>query len=318
MSAIVCRSSVLLASPVYANDSTAELAAGGLIFTKSDTVEMASEDLSISTRSVKVRYHFFNHGEHDVTTNVAFPMPDITYGDDTDVAISGSDPDHILPFETRANGKSVAALVERKAVLNGVDKTETLKRLGMPIAPAFGQKFDYLSQQVWDELVQLRLIEDNPRNTGELQPRWTLKTTYYWQQTFPARQETIIDHSYVPSVGSVVALPASQLLSHPESLGIDPSKTANRFCIDQAFLNAMERASNVTWVQRTLSYVLTTGANWSGPIKQFHLTVDKGSPENLISLCIGNIRKTSSTQFEVNASSFLPTSDLNILILEPH
>jgi len=187
----------------------------------------------------------------------------------------------------------------------------------VPIAPAFGQKFDYLSQQVWDELVQLRLIEDNPRNTGELQPRWTLKTTYYWQQTFPARQETIIDHSYVPSVGSVVALPASQLLSHPESLGIDPSKNANRFCIDQAFLNAMERASNVTWVQRTLSYVLTTGANWSGPIKQFHLTVDKGSPENLISLCIGNIRKTSSTQFEVNASSFLPTSDLNILILEP-
>ncbi len=48
----------LAASPALANDSSAELATGGLVFVRNDDVEMRSEDLFISTREIRVRYRF--------------------------------------------------------------------------------------------------------------------------------------------------------------------------------------------------------------------------------------------------------------------
>ena len=61
----------------HANDTTAELATGGLIFTKSDDIEMRSEDLFISMKEIRVQYKFFNRSNRDLTTQVAFPMPDL-------------------------------------------------------------------------------------------------------------------------------------------------------------------------------------------------------------------------------------------------
>src|SRR6267142_1191511 len=60
-----------------ANDTTAELATGGLIFVRNENVEMLSEDLAISAKEIGVRYRFFNKSDQDVTVLVAFPMPDI-------------------------------------------------------------------------------------------------------------------------------------------------------------------------------------------------------------------------------------------------
>src|SRR6266446_10273557 len=65
------------ATPASANDSTAELATGGLIFVHNDNVEMRSEDLAISAKEVNVRYRFFNTSDQPVTVLVAFPMPEI-------------------------------------------------------------------------------------------------------------------------------------------------------------------------------------------------------------------------------------------------
>jgi hypothetical protein len=63
--------------PALANDTSAELSTGGLIFVRNDDVEMPSEDLAISAREVSVRYRFLNRSDKDVTVLVAFPMPDI-------------------------------------------------------------------------------------------------------------------------------------------------------------------------------------------------------------------------------------------------
>ena len=67
----------LAALPALANDTSAELSTGGLIFVRNDDVEMLSEDLAISAREVSVRYRFLNRSDKDVTVLVAFPMPDI-------------------------------------------------------------------------------------------------------------------------------------------------------------------------------------------------------------------------------------------------
>src|SRR4051812_34208822 len=83
-------------SPALANDSTAELATGGLIFTKNDALQMRSEELFISTKEIRVRYVFFNTSGKDVTTLVAFPMPEIDLSnEDGDIAIPSSDPQNI-------------------------------------------------------------------------------------------------------------------------------------------------------------------------------------------------------------------------------
>jgi hypothetical protein len=63
--------------PALANDTSAELSTGGLIFVRNDDVEMPSEVLAISAREVSVRYRFLNRSDKDVTVLVAFPMPDI-------------------------------------------------------------------------------------------------------------------------------------------------------------------------------------------------------------------------------------------------
>jgi hypothetical protein len=150
-----------------------------------------------------------------------------------------------------------------------------------------------------------------------MQPRWTLKTTYYWRQVFPAHQEVVIDHRYIPSVGGVVPMSASDLIRQPLNLQIDQSKGLNRYCIDGAFQAAMAKPARTTWEQHFLQYILVTGANWSGPIRNFRLVVDKGSPDNLVSFCAQGVKKISPAQFQMSASQFVPTSNLDVLILSP-
>ena len=307
---LACVSLLSMATRGSANDTFAELATGGLVFTKSNDIEMHSEDLFISMKEILVQYHFFNRSDRDITTQIAFPMPDIPYGvEDFNFVIPTKDPENILGFTTTVNNRPVAALVERKALLNGVDKTEVLRNLGVPVAPSLTWKGDDLSRETWDQLASLGLVQDTTTSDG-YQPRWTLKTTYYWRQTFPAHQKVIIDHRYLPSVGEVVPMSASDLLAVPSNLQIDQSRGLNGFCIDQAFLNAMVRPANTNWEQHIIKYTLVTGANWSGPIKNFRLVVDKGSSDNLVSFCGQGVRKISPTQFEIRAADFTraPTS----------
>ena len=41
---------------------------------------MQSEDLFISAKEIRVRYHFYNNSSSDIVTQVAFPMPDMHMG----------------------------------------------------------------------------------------------------------------------------------------------------------------------------------------------------------------------------------------------
>ena len=58
-------------------------------------------------------------------------------------------------------------------------------------------------------------------------------------------------------------------------------------------------------------------SNWAGPIKDFRLVVDKGSPDNLVSFCGQGVRRIGPTQFEMKKSDFTPQQDLAVLILKP-
>ncbi len=323
------------ATSAAANDSSAELPAGGLVLTKNASIAMRAEDLFISARQVRVRYRFANTSGKDVTILVAFPMPDITTnGVDDIISVPTESPTNILRFSTTVDGRPVHALVEQKALENGVDRTAYLRALGIPLAPhlaATAAALDRLPKATQDELVRLGLAANNDYDAGKgqehhLGPSWTLKTTFFWRQTFPAGREIEVDHHYQPSVGESA-----------ETAWEDPTYSAasqnaegrQRYCIDDDFLAAVTRARQArqpagkpgaAWAgmsEQRIDYVLSTGANWKAPIGDFRMIVDKGDPANLISFCADGVRKISSTQFEVRHANFTPVRDVAILILKP-
>ena len=317
------------AAPVRGNDSSAELTNSGLIFVTNPDVEMRAEDLFISAEEVRVRYRFFNKLQRDVTTLVAFPMPEIRIDSmETNISVPTEDPVNILAFETRVDGKQVAAEVEQRVLAAGIDRTALLRKLGIPLAPhlkATNEALDRLPQAKWNELIQLGLAEIEEFDAGKgmekhLGARWALQTTYYWLQTFPAGKEIVVEHRYKPSVGATVGTSYGSPYATKDAAY---EAQLRKYCIDKDFLAAIARATKnakpelgVPFQEQRIEYILKTGANWSGPIGDFRLVVDKGAPENLVSFCGENVRKTGPTRFEMTKKDFLPDGNLAIVILK--
>jgi hypothetical protein len=309
----------MLAAPAAANDTVASMGTGGLVFQRTDGIEMRSEDLYVSAREVRVRYRFFNRTDRDIGTLVAFPMPDLPGDIERNVAIE--DPLQ-MPFTTTVNGRRVATNVEQKAVHNGVDHSDMIRGLGLPLSPrgeATMQALATLPQPQIDMLIQMGLLEDRSWTDGgvrrlDLVPLWTLKTTHYWTQVFPAGRELDVRHRYAPAVGGSVG----SSFGYPVTAeGDQAAEDAARYCADDAFMASARRMRTrglylrETWVD----YILTTGANWAEPIGDFRLVVDKGRSRNLVSFCGEGVRRISSTQFEIRRRNFTPTRDLSVLIL---
>lgn len=318
---------LMAAAAALANDSTAELAAGGLVLTRSDGIEMRSEDLSISREAVKVHYVFRNVTGKDLTVLVAFPMPPITGDVDFIEALPTEDSENVLGFSTTVDGRAVKARVEQKAFFKGVERTALLRGLGVPLAPqtdATVAALDRLPQADKDRLLKLEMVVPNDYDAGKgwehhLQPMWTLKTTYYWEQVFPAGRDLVVDHRYTPSVGQSAGTSVGQSWTTPREM----AAMRARYCMDDAFMAAFRKAQGaagkqaIAFTEARIDYVLSSGGNWRKPIGDFHLTVDKGRPDSLVSFCAVGVRKTGPTRFESRRKDFRPARDLSILILDP-
>jgi hypothetical protein len=316
-------------APALANDTSAELATGGLIFVQNDNVEMRSEDLAISAKEIAVRYRFFNKAASDVTVLVAFPMPDVRIEEpDQNISLPTEDPVNLLAFTTMVNGKPVKTQVEQHVFAAGIDRTQLLMSLGIPLAPhlkATNDALDRLAREKWDDLIRVGLAEIEVYDAGKgrakhLSARWSLRTTFYWEQTFPAKAETLIEHRYRPSVGGSVQTSLGSPAAVKEAWYDDYKR---KYCLDNDFFASIERLRKAAksefgppYSEQRIDYILRTGANWSGPIGQFHLTVDKGEAGSLVSFCGPGVKKTGDTKFEMTKTDFSPEGDLAVLILK--
>lgn len=320
----------LIAAPVLANDSTAELAAGGLVLTKTDAIEMRSEDLFISAEAVRVRYVFLNSSGKPVTTRVAFPMPDLggEYFFESDTAIPDRKaPANILDFRTLVNGKPVVMDVEQRAIANGVDQTAWLKAHGIPLAlhlDGVGDRLDALPRTAQEEAMRLGIVTPQEYDQGKgwerhLTPAWILKTTFHWEQTFPAGTEVVVEHRYRPAIGGSV----DTMVGSPDWERDDYARTMRqRYCVDESFVDAVKKGkrgvASMGYTERRIAYVLKTGGNWAKPIGDFRMVIDKGDTRNLVSFCASGVKKISPTRFEVRKTDWRPEQDLYILLLRPH
>jgi len=310
-----------------ANDSMAEIAVGGLVFTKTADVAMRSEELKISEKSVDVLYHFYNNSTNPITSLVAFPMPDI--GPDLVVETAGvtvptQDQENLFGFVTTVNGKKVQARIEQKAIARNVDQSDLLRGMHIPLAQHLQLTKDAIYKLTPEQikiLLTSGLLEDHGSDANhDYYPIWTLKSAYFWEQTFPPQSETVIHHHYKPAVG--VSVQASPTIGDG-SAGHDYDK----YGIDSDFVKAFKKRKtsdpastngfSSPWSEYRIGYILKTGANWAKPIGTFRLVVDKGEAENLLSFKGENVKKISPVEFEMIKTNFTPTQDIDILILKP-
>ena len=235
---------------------------------------------------------------------------------------------NFLDFHTTVDGRPASMQVEQRAFALGIDRTDLLKRLGLPIAPhnaALGKLIVNLPAAAQKELRELGMIKYEEFGTGGPmvrvgRPLWSARTTFYWKQTFPAQQDVVIEHRYKPSVGGSAQTSVGAEYASEQTM----QEYRERYCVDPGFLRAV-RALHRRYPsggggvisEYRLGYILKTGANWSGLIRHFHLTVDKGAPGNLVSFCMDGVRKVSPTRFEASRTDFWPQRDLDVLILTP-
>lgn len=322
-----CAGAASLAAAAFANDGVAETTAGGLVLRQTRDIDMVSEDLYVSADRIRVRYVFRNRTPSDVRVTVAFPMPDRDFNE-----LRYEDANYPADFATRVDGRPVAMQVERHAFARGVDQTALLQRLGLPLVAddtvaVVSEAADRLRPEQVRQLVALGLLEGSEYDAGRglrtnYEPTWTLKEMWYWEQVFPAGRDLVVEHEYTPGVGTSngTSLAEPQYRSDPQIQAY-----MRRYCVDRDFLAGLDRMlarstpeNPVLAGERTISYVLTTGAGWRSPIQDFRLVVDKGRPDNIVSFCGEGLRRISPTQFEMRRRNWRPDRDLAVLIVIPN
>ena len=320
--------SVLMPWAALANDTTAELRAGGLVYLHSPDIAMDEEDLFLSASEVRVNYVFRNTSDKDVEAVVAFPMPDVEATPDANVDAGDMEADNFLGFSVTQDGTAITPTLDQHVIALGVDRTEDLRKAGIPLLPYSERTYAALKaapKAVQDDLHSKGLTDTSTYDAGQgmvtdITPVWTLKSAYWWKTTFPAGKTVRVSHRYKPSVGGTVALTFFDQ-GDGYSTYDEYKKT---YCLDDAFMKtatklseASKKGKGPTYTESWFSYVLTTGANWSGPIGKFRLTVDKGKPENYVSFCGSGVKKSGPTTFTMEKTEFFPEEDINVLIISP-
>jgi hypothetical protein len=279
---------------VRANDSVAAHAIGGLELVETADIEMAEEDLFISLDEVRVRYVFINRSAKDITTTVAFPIPDIEINDITTYAFLFRDREDITEFSIRADDKDITFRREVRVFLqSGEEITKALVQAGRELIPNYrGASVDPFA---------------SPFSATR-----TIRIKYFWTQLFPAGKPVTIEHRYRPMAGN---------FPFP-----DTNKGINQFltdiyCVDEAFFGSayhviwsLLRSSPYAYAEH-VHYILRTANNWRGPIGRFKLTFHLPHRYARLYTCFPGLQDKGGGTYEFEAKNFTPTHDLDLLVL---
>ncbi len=317
--AMIC--AILLApATALGNDSTARIGVGGLELTKTDNIRMVSEQLEISVARIRVTYRFLNTSDKDIKTTVAFPLPAF---DAMGVVGSRGNASPLESFRSFVDGQPVPVSKHRAYMMGNVDVTEKLRKIGLSYEQIFDPQFTCTELGVGGEanpgchLTTAQLSELVKQNLAG----GAIHETAYWEQSFPANKEIEVVHEYKPYVGHGN--------DHYDKLADYPS-AQRRFadvCLDKGAYNVLTHGSanvpsigdNVQIYYLDVEYILGTGRNWKGPIKNFKLVLKKQSPLDVVSLCFpGKAVKTSPTTMEFSQTDFVPQDKLVVYFFQRH
>lgn len=323
---------LLAPASARANDGFAGLSVTGLTFGKTDAVVMEREELSVSPTRVTVDYVFRNASKTKVEATVAFPLPPLRLADVVEGVLpaAAERPD----FRVVVDGREVAPSLDVVAVVEpdepparpgalydspGRDVTALLVRHRVPLSldvEAVRTALLALPGPVRSDFANQRLATFDDSGDGVSRedtggyPQWSLVLRYHWPQTFPPGAEVRIHHEYRPR------LPGGVFFWPPAEAEDEVTKARRaRFCVD-ARTERVFRATRQA-MGYELQYVLRTANSWAGPIGVFRLTVDKGAPKNLVSLCADGLKNTGPRTFTLERRRYRPERDLEVLFVVP-
>lgn len=247
-------------------------------------------------------------------------------------------------FETIVEGRSIPFRVNVAAVdLDGNDITKILLDNDIPISAVYLSGFmapgglDY-QNNFKRKLLDLNLLGDI--EWGEKKrylPRWQTRTTYYWNQTFPAQKTISVTHSYRPHPGihGFYGKPNASfeelVFDHRDvnEKGESEDKKLGNYTIsleDKNKILLMFKKSRtkknkndgvVHYFVKEIRYILMTGANWKGPIKSFRLEVIPPTKTSIVLTSLeGKLKKTKKGHYIFETKNFTPKTDLKILFLD--
>ncbi len=255
---------VLAIARLRANDSAAEIGAGGIVLTQSAGIVMEQEDLLITTRLIRVEYRFRNVTDEPITTRVAFPIPEVPDPEHPQLG----DPEEPGPVENPLNFKLV------------VD----------------GQSRDYQTEV---------------RPNGQ-----KLRVTHHWLQTFLPGREIHVLHEYRPGLGSHFLPQKSDfqdsLYSPTETWDKAKASYRRAYCFD---LRKARNSERHVYHGGVLRYILSTGANWRGPIGRFKLTIRLDRNDVRLSTCFNGLKRVAAKEYQFEATAYEPISDLTLLFI---
>jgi hypothetical protein len=326
----------IVAIHLRADDGAASIAAGGIVVMKREArVTMAKEVLQISPSKVIVDYDFRNDSNEDITTEVAFPIPD--YDNDLD-----RNRDSVPAFDDFllwVDGAPARYQVEARAFLKDTEYTQLLTSMRVEVAsfghgPLLGDVIDgrghrrilaesqdiqRLTAGQRKQLEELGLLDEE---SGD-EPQWRVKKKYYWQQTFPAHKVVHISHEYSPVRGSENSV-GYGLGSNPDKYAAEEIKS---FCLDGPLHTTLQRIADGQDKDKTASYnyvdfILTTANTWTTPIKDFTLIVERPHWKNnrgendlgdYVSFCWdGPVTKIDADHFSAHTVNLIPAKELRI------
>ena len=310
-----------------ANDSSAELAAGGLVLVKTDAVNMQREDLFLSESEVRVRYEMYNGTGAPVTLRLAFPMPEVpsaspagftSSSGEHNIAIAPLTDANFIDFRVTANGQSITPNVEIKTLLNGRDIADTLRTIGgEALLLKSGDYFvdeEPLSEETIRRLKAVQAYQQVDSAIYRLP--WKTYITFHWMQTFQPGV-TIIEHSYKPVIGHRLIYAGDQ-----KGKGSLSPTLKKEFCIDPAMSQSIRNLTKRETTDghlfgTTLSYIVKTARNWKGgAIGTFHLKIQGTPATRITALCTElPLVTTGENRFVATVHNYKPKSDLRILFL---
>lgn len=308
-----------LCAASHATDSTARIGAGGIELLKSADIVMSSELLEISQRQIHVKYSFRNEGKRDITTMVAFPLP--SYGWNAGQSALDINVHPLRPFVVTVAGERIKVSMQRTANSNGNDITRGLRSAGFSDREIFDTFGDCTVESCEQSPLKKAAIQ---KLTGDEWPSWTVQETALWRQTFPKGKDLEVEHFYAPLVGGVYTVPYQSRKwmdnrSLPVPSRLTDSIELDEVCLDQGARAEIDQRMNeliakgakgLMVMLHDVEYILGTGRNWKGPIRNFTLRVEKG-PEEIVSLCFDTppTRKFPSL-IEYHARDFVPPDRL--------
>lgn len=290
------------------SSSMRELPAGGLMILPDHPLLLDVYDLFISLSEIRAIYTVTNLAADPRTVTVTFPLPDIDTMAliDDSVTLPRLDAVNFVGAVYTVDGTAAEPRFQQRAVALGLDVTADLATHEIPLFPFradLPERISKLPPAVATDFVQrgiLRLDGD------KLLPTWTLKSTAFWRQTFPANKSTVLTLTYAPVLGS----------GRPDASAID--FMSKIYCLDQDAETTVTRLATappsdgpppLVW----LGYALTHVPAWALPASRFRLRIAKPAPESLMLACRSDFKRIGPTVFEWTAKDFYPDDDIAVL-----